>query len=66
MSMDADNITFDNPGEPSRYVFIPRPRCPECGALEIKTLRSELQEDDSVKRKSKCCECDHAFFVIIS
>lgn len=53
-------------GKPApRYVFLERPRCPECESTSLQTIRSQLQEDDSRKRTIRCRVCGTRFFLIL-
>jgi transposase-like protein len=51
--------------ESLRYVFIEKPRCPACGSDELKTLRSNKENDGSVSRDTRCLSCNHQFFVVV-
>lgn len=53
-------------GKPApRYVFLERPRCPECEGTNLETIRSQLQEDESRKRTIRCRVCGTRFFLIL-
>lgn len=52
-------------GDYLRYVFIPRPRCPACESMDLKTLRSVDQGDGTRRKRTKCNECNHTFDVIL-
>ncbi len=49
----------------TRYVFIPRARCPVCQSADLKPLRSKDQGDGSIRRTRLCRVCGHRFFVIV-
>jgi len=57
--------TLADAGEPDRYVFCTRPRCPleECGSSDLRTIRSRT-EDETVTRRTECLTCGHKFFVV--
>jgi len=58
----------DDPDDASaalRYVFIDRPRCPQCYSDSLKTKHSEGQGDGSVKRDTECRDCGWQFFVVL-
>jgi hypothetical protein len=61
----AETTEAAEAGEPLRYVFVAISRCPVCGSAELKTLRSENQEDGSILRRTKCRTCQHPFFVVL-
>jgi C4-type Zn-finger protein len=48
-----------------RYVFITRPRCPVCGATDLKTLRSQTDVDGSTCRRTECKTCGWKFFIVV-
>jgi hypothetical protein len=62
--VNANSDTTDA-AETLRYVYIERPRCPRCGADDLKTIRSKDQGDGTVQRTTQCRDCSHRFFVII-
>lgn len=43
--------------EGARYLFLERPRCPECGSTRLRTYRSVEQEDGTRLRYSECLTC---------
>ena len=53
------------PGEPERYVYIERPRCPVCWSADLKTRKSMRDEDDSITRDTLCRCCGWVFFVVV-
>ena len=52
-------------GEPDRYVFIERAKCPACGSSNLQTIRSRNQGDGSTERRTQCRQCFHRFFVVV-
>jgi hypothetical protein len=51
--------------EPSRYVYIEKAKCPECGSVDVKTTRSTDQGDGSISRRTVCKSSGYHFFVIV-
>ena len=47
-----------------QYVFLERPRCPECGGTDLKTLRS-IRTDDAQRRTTVCRDCGTRFFIVV-
>ncbi len=63
MSTIGQDATKD---DSRRYVFIERPRCPECGSTHLRTIRSKSDKNDgSTSRRTVCKACGHKFFVIV-
>jgi hypothetical protein len=53
-------------GESLRYVFVTRPRCPQCGSSNLKTQKTRPKEtDDSVTRETVCKDCQWWFLVVV-
>ena len=48
----------------TRYVFVERPRCPVCGSIDLQTVRTERQVDETKIQRKKCRRCAHRFLVI--
>lgn len=56
----------DDAAERTRYVFVVRARCPQCGSADLQTVRSHTdQAEGSVTRRTQCRACDHRFFVVL-
>lgn len=47
------------------YVFVQRTRCPVCESVNVKTVRSEQNGDDTVTRRSRCRDCGHRFKTVV-
>lgn len=54
----------DLPPRPDRYVFIQRPRCPQCESLDLQTTKSKMGDDCSRMRWTRCRSCNHRFIVV--
>jgi len=64
--MPRRDVIADEQGEPLRYIFIERPRCPVCSKANLRTLRCKTDRlEDTVSRRTLCLECGHRFFVIL-
>ena len=46
------------------YIFCERPRCPSCGDLGHKMLRSVEQADGTRRQRRECHNCQARFVVI--
>ena len=53
-------------GEPLRYVYVERPRCPACGSDNLRTQKTRPKETDkSVTRETVCRDCRWHFLVVV-
>ena len=51
--------------ELGRYVFVTRPRCPECNSAELRAYKTIKSEDGLVvTRYTLCLKCRHRFLTI--
>ena len=48
-----------------RYVYVTRPRCPQCQGILLKVYKSRSDPDGPLVRYTRCRECDHRFVVIV-
>lgn len=56
----------DDAAERTRYVFVVRARCPQCGSLDLQTVRSVSDRTEgTVTRRTECRTCFHRFFVVL-
>jgi hypothetical protein len=39
------------------YVFVPKPRCPECGSARLTAYRTTQNSDGTTMRHVVCLEC---------
>lgn len=52
--------------DPRKFVFVHRPRCPECGSAWLLTQRSFDNGDGSRTRPTICRDCGERFRVVIA
>ena len=54
----------NTPGEPLRYVFCERPRCPKCHSTKVKTRSTRSRTEDKIVQLRRCELCRHNFTVV--
>jgi len=53
------------PREGPPYLFIERPRCPNCGSLKLRTYRTSRHGDDSLTRHAACADCGQKVLIVL-
>lgn len=51
------------PSDPTRYVHVELPRCPDCASALIRYYRTTRSDDGSITRHARC-ECGKRFIVV--
>jgi len=52
-------------GDPLRYVYHPRPRCPVCRGANLRTRRSTRHPDGAIERHTECRDCGQRFILVL-
>ena len=60
------DVTITDASEADRYVFCDRPRCPLCGGVRLRIIRSWKDSEVESRQWKECRneECGHRFFVV--
>jgi hypothetical protein len=67
MTDDPANSIAPSSGAETKYSSYPRPRCPVCHSVKIKTMHTHPREkdDESITRNVRCLEpgCGHRWIL---
>lgn len=59
----VEESRLDHALQDQRFVYVQRPRCPQCGSTKQTTTRS-VDNFDGTRTQNKRCRCGHAFSLI--
>ncbi len=48
-----------------RYVYVQRPRCPDCGGVKLLAYRTSKNGDGSLTRYVRCADCQARVILIV-
>jgi len=48
-----------------RYLYVQRPRCPECGGVKLLAYRTSQNGDGSLTRYARCGDCHTRLILIL-
>jgi transposase-like protein len=59
------NPSVDRPRKEDRYLYVARPRCPECASPKLKAYRSMDNGDGSISRYVRCEQCGRKLILVL-